>query len=89
MGDLHKLAPDFAIDSNNDISDPITKQSEEIKMKEASEKRREMFVHKFYQELDSVALSCAEQWYRNRTKLQPPQFDSSFYEQLPFVNNHV
>ena len=50
-----------------------------------------MFVNKFYSEMDPIALACAEQWYRNRTRNEGrnEDFDLEFYKNLNFVKNHV
>ena len=50
---------------------------------------KELFLNKFSLDIDPLAYRCAEEWYKNRTKLNPnPDFDISFYANLPFVNNH-
>ena len=50
---------------------------------------QEPFVNKFRMEFDPVAYDCIERWYMERTKSEKhSDFDISFYQKQPWVNNH-
>lgn len=54
--------------------------------------RPEMFANKFYLDYEPLALDCMEELHFNRTRselLGKSQFDTSLYEELSYVKNHI
>lgn len=54
--------------------------------------RRELFVNKLYLEFQYLTINCMEELINNRTRdefLGKTRFSSSYYEELPFVKNHI
>lgn len=50
--------------------------------------RKELFVNKFYENYQPLALDCLEAWIRHR-ELCPVSLDLNFYKDLPFVNRRL
>ena len=46
--------------------------------------RHELFVNKFHQDYQPLAMDCMEEWLYNRS-YQHPEFDYSYYKNLPFI----
>jgi len=54
--------------------------------------RPELFANKFYADYQPATLDCMEELHYNRTRaelLGRRTFDSTFYEKLAFVKNHI
>ena len=54
--------------------------------------RPELFTNKFYLDYHQLALDCMEELVLNRTRdevLGRRRFDTSFYQKLDFVQNHL
>ncbi|XP_069107305.1 N-acetyllactosaminide beta-1,6-N-acetylglucosaminyl-transferase-like [Argopecten irradians] len=47
--------------------------------------RRELFANKFYYDFQPLALTCMEEWHRNKT-FTPLPLPLHYYSRLPFVN---
>ena len=51
----------------------------------------QLFVNKFHLKYEHLALDCMEELHYNRTRVEilgTRQFDTEYYETLPFVLNH-
>ncbi|CAI9735261.1 beta-1,3-galactosyl-O-glycosyl-glycoprotein beta-1,6-N-acetylglucosaminyltransferase-like [Octopus vulgaris] len=48
--------------------------------------KKQLFVNKFYFNLQPVALNCMEEWYFHRVR-SPLKLDLEYYRKLPFVNS--
>ncbi|GAB1609434.1 beta-1,3-galactosyl-O-glycosyl-glycoprotein beta-1,6-N-acetylglucosaminyltransferase 3-like [Argonauta hians] len=49
-------------------------------------KKKQLFVNKFYLNLQPVAMDCMEEWYFRQVR-SPFKLDLDFYRNLPFVNS--
>ena len=49
--------------------------------------RHELFANKFYMDYEPLVVDCLEEWINNRT-YEAPDFNLTFYENLPFVREN-